>query len=212
MKVSSADLKKLARRDPKLGRALKLLPPFPGFPSGSNRRATHYEAIARAIVYQQVTGKAAATIHARVCALTEGRRFPTAEEITTLSHDDLRAAGLSNNKALAVRDLAERVLDGRLKLGAIGRRSDDDIVEHLVQVRGIGVWSAQMFMMFKLGRLDVLPVGDLGVQEGVKILHGLKERPGPDELAERCACWQPLSSVGSWFAWRALDARRDGAL
>ena len=124
----------------------------------------------------------------------------------------LRGAGLSNNKALAVRDLAERLLDGRLKLSAIGRKPDDEVIEHLVQVRGIGVWSAQMFMMFKLGRLDVLPVGDLGVQEGVKILHGLKERPGPAELEERCACWRPLASVGAWYAWRAVEARKAGVL
>jgi DNA-3-methyladenine glycosylase II len=210
MVLPASHLRALARRDPKLGKALKKLPPFPGFPSGSNRRATHYEAIARAIVYQQVTGKAAATIHSRVCALTDGPRFPAPEQIERLSHEQLRGAGLSNNKALAVRDLAERVLDGRLRLGAIGRRRDDEVVEHLVQVRGIGVWSAQMFLMFKLGRLDVLPTGDLGVQEGVKILHGLKTRPGPEELAERCACWRPLSSVGSWYAWRALEARREG--
>lgn len=212
MSVPAADLRKLGRRDPGLGKVLKKLPPFPGFPSGSNRRATHYEAIARAIVYQQVTGKAAATIHARVCALTGGRRFPTPDAIVALTHEQLRGAGLSNNKALAVRDLAERLLDGRLKLSAIGRKDDDDVIEHLVQVRGIGVWSAQMFLMFKLGRLDVLPVGDLGVQEGVKIMHGLLQRPGPDELAERCACWRPLSTVGSWFAWRALEARREGLI
>ena len=188
------------------------LPPFPGFPNGPQRRFTHYESLARAIVYQQVTGKAAATIFGRVCALTPGRRFPKPEALIRFSEEQLRGAGLSRNKALAVRDLAARLLDGRLSLAAIGRRDDDEVIERLVQVRGIGVWSARVFLIFKLGRLDVLPVGDLGIQEGVRIIHGLTSRPTPKELERRGEAWRPLASVGSWFAWRALEASRAGEL
>lgn len=209
MKPTSTQLRELARRDPRLGRAMKSLPPFPGFPDETSRRhPTHYDALARAIVFQQLATKAATTIHGRVCALTEGPHFPRAEDIARLSDAELRGAGLSQNKLLAVRDLAARVVDGRLDLARIARRKDAAIVEELVQVRGIGEWSAHMFLLFRLGRLDVFAPGDLGVREGLRILDGAAERPTPKVAEARAAVWSPLRSVGTWLMWRIVERER----
>lgn len=201
MKPTPAELRALARRDPALGAALRRVPPFPGFPEGSPAR-THFHALARAIVYQQLATKAAATIHGRLCALAAGRGFPRPAEVLALPDAALRGAGLSGNKLAALRDLARRVESRELRLASIGRRSDEAIVRELVQVRGIGVWSAQMFLLFRLGRLDVLPTTDLGVQEGLRRLDGLAERPTPAEVEGRGAVWRPLASVASWVLWR----------
>jgi 3-methyladenine DNA glycosylase/8-oxoguanine DNA glycosylase len=196
----------LRRRDPVLAAAMKRLPPFPGFPdTPARRRESHFESLARAIVYQQLHGKAAATIFGRACALTPGTRFPKPAEWLVQDPDAVRACGLSRNKALALQDLAERASDGRLDLRNAARLSDAELTERLVAVRGIGVWSAQMFLMFKLGRLDVLPTGDLGVQEGLRRLDGLAERPTPKQLEERGAVWRPLASVAAWTMWRLTD-------
>jgi 3-methyladenine DNA glycosylase/8-oxoguanine DNA glycosylase len=181
--------------------------PFPGYPQRSDSQArTHYEALARSIVYQQLAGKAAATIHSRVCALSGHGRFPRPDELLALPDQRLRAAGLSRNKLAALRDLATRIADGRLKLPSLGRRSDDEIIERLVEVHGIGPWSAQMFLIFRLGRLDVMPADDLGVREGLRRLDGLDERPAPAAVRERAECWAPLRSVAAWTLWRVSDA------
>jgi len=198
---TSAELRALARREPVLGRAMRRVPPFPGFPAGA-AHDSHFHALARAIVYQQLAGKAAATIHGRVKRLSAGSRFPRPDELLALPEGDLRGAGVSQAKTLALRDLATKALDGTLRLRSIGRLTDDDVVERLIQVRGIGVWSAQMFLLFRLGRLDVLPATDLGVQEGLRVLDGLDERPGPAEVEARAAPWHPLCSVASWVLWR----------
>jgi len=204
-----AALRALARRDPILGAAMGELAPFPGFPdSPARRRESHYESLARAIVYQQLSGKAAATIWGRTVKLTAGTSFPRPAEFLTFDEDTVRACGISRPKLRALTDLAERAHDGRLGLRAAARLDDDEVIERLVAVRGIGVWSAQMFLMFKLGRLDVLPVGDLGVQEGLRLLDGLERRPTPDELAERGEVWRPLASVAAWFLWRLTDTPR----
>lgn len=200
-----AALRALARRDPALGAAMRRLPGYPGFPDAARRRRTHFESLARAIVYQQLAGKAAATIHGRVCALTPGPRLPKPEELLALPEERLRGAGLSRNKLAALRDLAGRVADGRLCTRSLGRLPDEEVVGRLVEVRGIGEWTAQMFLMFQLGRLDVLPTGDLGVQEGLRRLDTLEERPGPRDLAARGEIWRPLRSVASWYLWRLAD-------
>lgn len=208
MKPTPSEMRALARRDPVLAGWAKRVAPFPGFPVATRGVATHYESLARAIVFQQLATRAAETIHGRVCALTPGSRFPSAAEIARLSDVQLRGAGLSAAKTAALRDLAARCADGRLKLSAIARRADEQVIEHLVEVRGIGVWSAQMFLMFRLGRLDILAPGDLGLQEGLRILDGLAERPGPKELEARGACWAPLRSVASWTLWRIVEHER----
>ena len=208
MLPTARDLTALRRRDPVLGAAIRRLPAYPGFPLPATRRQTHWESLARAIVYQQLAGKAAATIHGRVCALTPGRRFPRPEELLALPTETLRGAGLSAAKTASLRDLASRLTDGRLSLRAIGRLPDEAVVERLVEVRGIGVWSAQMFLMFRLGRLDVMPSGDLGVQEGLRLLDGLPERPRPRALEARAGVWAPLRSVAAWTLWRLVDEAR----
>jgi DNA-3-methyladenine glycosylase II len=203
-----AALRALARRDPVLGREMKALPRFPGFPQAADKRGTFYESLTRAICYQQLTGKAAATIHGRVCALTPGARFPRPDEVARLPATALRGAGLSRAKVASITDLAARVRTGELKLRGLSRLTDDEVIERLVQVRGIGVWSAQMFLMFRLGRLDVMPATDLGVQEGIRLLDGDTERPKPDRALARAEAWRPLRSVGAWLMWRHVEAVR----
>ncbi|MGB0952706.1 MAG: DNA-3-methyladenine glycosylase family protein [Planctomycetota bacterium] len=202
-----SQLRALKKRDPKLAAAMKKLDKFPGFPEAAGRRVSHWESLARAIVFQQLAGAAATTIFGRVVALTPGPRLAKPEDLLKIPFESLRSAGLSNAKALSVIDLANHIVDGRLKLRGIHHRSDDEVIDLLTDVRGIGPWTAQMFLMFKLGRLDVLPSADLGVQEGLRLLDGLKERPTPKELEERCAVWAPLRSVGSWMMYRMVDAR-----
>jgi len=124
-----------------------------------------------------------------------------------LTDDRLRGAGLSGNKAKALRDLATRIVSGELRLRRIGRHDDEEVIRLLTTVWGIGEWTAQMFLIFKLGRLDVMPSGDLGVQEGLRILDGLDERPSPDTLLGRAEVWRPLRSVAAWYLWRLTDTR-----
>lgn len=204
-----SDLQELALRDPVLGRALARVPPYPGFPRKRSGE-THFHALARAILYQQLAGKAAATIHGRVVALTPGPHFPTPPEFLALSDETIRAAGVSRAKLAAIRDLAERSLDGRLPLRRIGALPDDEIVERLVEVRGIGAWTARMFLMFRLGRLDVLAPDDLGIREGLRRLDGLPERPSPRTVEARGEIWRPLRSVASWVLWRLCDVEVPG--
>lgn len=209
MKPDAAQLRALARRDPVLGAVLRELPPYPGFPDDKNRRhRSHYVALASAIVFQQVSGKAAETIFGRVCALTPGPGFPQPSELRALSDGELRGAGLSRAKLAALRDLGQRIDDGRLVLPQIGRKSDEEIIGHLTSVRGIGVWSAQMFLLFRLGRLDVMAEGDMGVQEGVRLLDGLRERPPPKTVLARAEVWRPLRSVACWSMWRLVERER----
>lgn len=210
MKPTRAQLRALAERDPRLGAVLPELPRFPELPDLAGPRwRTHASALAASIVWQQLSGKAASTIWHRVCALTPGRGFPTARELCALPDDALRGAGLSRNKVLALRDLAQRIERRELPLARLARMSDAEVVERLVEVRGIGVWSAQMFLLFRLGRLDVLASGDLGVQEGLRILDRLERRPTAREVEARAAAWRPLASVGCWAMWRLVDRERD---
>lgn len=205
MRPTPAQLRALARRDPVLGAAMRGVAAFPSFPE-PRAHDSHFHALAKAIVHQQLATKAAATIHGRVRALTPGPRFPRAEQVLALPDAALRGAGLSAAKVAALRDLASKTLDGTVSLRSLARRPDQEVIDALVQVRGIGVWSAQMFLLFRLGRLDVMPVGDLGVREGARRLDGLDQRPTERELLERSEPWRPLRSVASWVCWRLTDA------
>ncbi len=205
MQPTPAQLRALRRKDPALAAAMKRLERFPGFPTSHYRKRTHYEALARAIVFQQLAWKAADTIWNRVVALTPGPRLAPPPELLTLPEPALRGAGLSRNKMLALQDLARHVEDRRLPLRSIGRQPDAQVMEELVAVRGIGPWTAQMFLIFKLGRLDVLPAADLGVQEGLRRLDKLERRPTPNELEQRGEAWAPLRSVAAWYLWRLAD-------
>jgi DNA-3-methyladenine glycosylase II len=165
---------------------------------------THFDALVRSIVYQQLSGKAAATIHGRVLQLI-GDGAETANRIVATSHEAFRAAGLSNQKASYVRNLAEHVLDGSLPVETLDSMGDDDIISALTQVKGIGRWSAQMFLMFRLGRPDVLPDLDLGIQKGIQKAYGLRKLPTPKQVLKRGAKWAPYRTVGSWYMWRILE-------
>jgi DNA-3-methyladenine glycosylase II len=201
---STRQLRELARRDPALGAAMKRTPQFPGFPRGI-QRGSNFHSLARSVIYQQLSGHAAGTIYGRVRALTVSGKFPTPAEVLDFSEDRLRSAGLSRAKVRCLRDLSERVETGTLKMRGLGRLPDDEIIERLTDVWGIGEWSAQMFLIFKLGRLDIMATGDLGIQEGMRRLDGLIDRPSPAELGERAQAWEPLRSVASWTLWRLCD-------
>jgi 3-methyladenine DNA glycosylase/8-oxoguanine DNA glycosylase len=165
-----------------------------------------FEAMLRSIVYQQLHGKAAASIHRRV--LTELTRYggvtPTA--LARVSDAELRGAGLSGNKLLAVRDLAAKCLDGTVpSLKAAHKLDDDELVERLTLVRGIGPWTVHMLLIFYLGRPDVMPVGDFAIRVGFKKLYKKRKEPTPAAILKHARRWQPYRSAASWYLWRSLD-------
>jgi 3-methyladenine DNA glycosylase/8-oxoguanine DNA glycosylase len=165
---------------------------------------THFGAVARAIVYQQLSGKAAGTIHRRFEELYGGRA-PTAEELLATPEERLRGVGLSRQKTSYLKDLAARVAAGEVPIESLDAMADDEVVETLVRVKGVGRWTAQMFLMFRLGRPDVLPDLDLGVQKGLQLAHGLKTLPKPRDVTRLGEAWAPYRSIASWYLWRLLD-------
>jgi DNA-3-methyladenine glycosylase II len=165
---------------------------------------THFQALTRSIVYQQLSGKAAATIFGRFNALAPDGA-PSPADVLAMTDDRLRAAGLSRQKIAYLRDLASKVDTGALPLEDVGSMTDDDIIEHLVQVKGIGKWTAQMFLMFRLGRQDVLPDLDLGIQNAIRRAYRLRKRPAPERVRHIGSKWSPHSTVACWYLWRSLD-------
>jgi 3-methyladenine DNA glycosylase/8-oxoguanine DNA glycosylase len=165
-----------------------------------------FSALLRSIVYQQLSGRAAATILGRVNRLFAPRRCPTPRALLEIAPERLREAGLSAAKTAAVRDLAARTLDGTVPSMALIRRMDDDeIIERLTVVRGIGRWTAEMLLIFRLGRPDVLPLGDLGVRKGFGKTFRTRTLPGPSVMERRAKRWRPYRSVASWYLWRSLE-------
>ena len=204
---------RLRRRDRRLARIIDRAGPFTLQPA---RMVSPYASLLRAIVGQQLSGKAAETIFGRVAALHPDRKRLSPEALRSIPDEALRGAGLSRNKLLALRDLADKTLDGTVPTMRKLRAMDDAaIVERLTAVRGIGVWTVEMMLMFKLGRPDVLPIDDLGVRQGFMHTYGLDAMPKPREVVERAEPWRPFRSVGSWYMWRAVElqraARREGA-
>jgi DNA-3-methyladenine glycosylase II len=190
----------LAGRDPVIARLLaETGPPRVGRPAES-----HFAALVRAIVYQQLAGRAAAAIHGRLIAAVDGD--VRAETLIALSDETLRAVGLSRNKMASVRDLAAKVLDGTVVLSPRGlsRESDDEIIARLSAVRGIGPWTAEMFLFFQLRRLDVWPVGDLGVRRGYGLAWQIPT-PTARELQQLGDPYRPYRSVAAWYCWRAAE-------
>lgn len=166
-------------------------------------RRPHFEALARSITYQQLAGRAAEAIWQRVRALVPGAFTPAA--VLAVDVATLRAAGLSGAKARSIADLAAHVDDGSVHLSRVGRMTDEDIIGELSQVWGIGTWTAQMFLMFQLGRLDVWPVLDLGVRNGYGMAWGLMDPPSATELEPIGEPFRPYRSVAAWYCWRALE-------
>jgi len=168
------------------------------------RRSDPYAALVRAILFQQLAGAAANAIQRRFFALYgEDGEPPSPPQILETTDDQFRGAGISRQKMGYLRDLAAHVADGRLRLNELPSLSDEEVIEHVTAVKGLGEWSAHMFLMFHLGRPDVLPVGDLGVRHGMRITYGLPELPTPKQAIEIGAPWTPYRSVGSWYMWRA---------
>lgn len=164
-----------------------------------------FEALARNIVYQQLHGNAAAAIHRRVLELFGGEKLRP-EDLLAASDESLRGAGLSAAKLASLKDLAAKTLDGTVPtLARLRRMTDDEIVERLTRVRGIGRWTVEMLLIFRLGRPDVLPVGDFAVRKGFAIAYGLDESPKPKELESYGERWRPYRSVASWYMWRATE-------
>jgi 3-methyladenine DNA glycosylase/8-oxoguanine DNA glycosylase len=166
------------------------------------RGGTAFASLAETMLYQQITGKAAATIHRRLCALFR-RPYLRAEDILGASADDLRAAGLSRQKILHLRDLSERSRDG-LALHRLGRLADEDAIRALTTVKGIGRWTAEIFLMFRLGRLDVFPVADYGIQKAMQRAYGMRSLPKPDRMRRLAEPWRPYRTVACWYLWKSI--------
>ena len=171
-----------------------------------------FQALLRSIVYQQISGKAAASIHGRFVALFP-RKNPTPELVLAMPEEKLRACGLSGQKVAYIRDVAQKFSDGTVKPQRFRKMTSDEIIEDLVQIKGIGVWSAHMLLIFTLNRLDILPTGDLAIKKGFQRVYSLKEMPDHKQMEKLAAPWRAHASVASWYLWRAseeMNAQRPG--
>jgi 3-methyladenine DNA glycosylase/8-oxoguanine DNA glycosylase len=189
----------IARVDPAFERIVQAVGPFQLRPPGEDA----FSALARAIVFQQLAGRAANAIHGRFVALYDGH--PTAAAILQTTPEQLRSVGLSGNKTASILDLALKTSDGTVPLDAIQQLTDDEIVQRLTAVRGIGRWTAEMFLLFQLRRPDVWPVDDFGVRKGFAVIHGLAAPPTPKALDALGEIYRPYRSVAAWYCWRAVD-------
>ena len=202
MTISAARAKAHLRAvDPVIGAVIDRVGPFRLRPTVEG---THFGAVLESIVYQQLSGSAAATIYGRVLALF-GDREPTPHELLRVDDTVLRAAGLSGQKTRYVKDLATHAAERRFPIEQLHALDDATVIDTLTQVKGVGRWTAQMFLMFRLGRPDVLPELDLGIQKGVQMAYGLRRLPTPKQVMKRGAPWAPYRTVASWYLWRLLD-------
>jgi DNA-3-methyladenine glycosylase II len=167
-------------------------------------RPDPYEALARAIVGQQLSTKAARSIWDRLLEILGGS-FPPPAELLAVDSEAIRSAGLSRAKVAFIRDLAERIDDGRLDIGALGGLSDEDVIAALTEIKGVGPWTAEMFLIFHLGRPDVLSTGDLGIRRAAQLAYGLDDLPGPHDLERIAEPWRPHRTLGCLYLWRSLD-------
>ncbi|PYO48014.1 MAG: DNA-3-methyladenine glycosylase 2 family protein [Gemmatimonadetes bacterium] len=194
-----AHLKKV---DPVLAQVIDRIGAYRGWPASNG---SHFDAVCRSIVFQQLSGKAAGTIHGRFQGLYGGRA-PLPDELATTSDEKLRAVGLSRQKSAYLKDLGGKVAAGELPIETLHELTDEEVITALTQVKGIGRWTAQMFLMFRLGRPDVLPDLDLGVQKGIQRAYRLRKLPTPERVKKIGANWAPYRTVGSWYMWRLMDA------
>ncbi len=190
--------------DPVLGRLIDAVGPF-----ALRLERDRFQMLVRSIISQQISTGAARSIRQRLEQLAAPDGL-TAERLGRFTVEELRTAGVSPQKASYLLDLARRVNDGALELRNIGRLSDERIIEHLIQVKGVGRWTAQMFLIFSLGRLDVFPHDDLGVRAAIRDQYGLDELPNKETSHAIAAPWRPYATVASWYCWRSLDLKRNG--
>jgi DNA-3-methyladenine glycosylase II len=177
-------------------------------PCRLTRRRNHFLTLVRAIIAQQISGKAAASIRQRVVALVAPGKL-TPEALARLTPEQLRAAGVSPQKTRYLLDLAQKVAGGEVHLKRLARRSDEAIIAELIKIKGIGVWTVQMFLIFSLGRPDVLPYDDLGVRTAIRRHYGFQSLPGRRTCERIARAWRPYASVASWYCWRALELPPD---
>lgn len=193
----------LSQADKTLARLIKKVGPCRLEPQ--TKRAP-FQALVRSVTFQQLNGKAAETILGRVLALYPAKKFPSPEDLLATPDEKLRAAGLSRNKTAAVKDIAAKTIAGVVPDSrTIKKLSNEEILERLTSVRGVGPWTAEMLLMFTLGREDVFPVTDFGVRKGFALTYGLKELPSPKELLAHGEKWRPHRTTASWYLWRAVD-------
>lgn len=194
----------LCRADKSLARLIKRVGPCTMKP---HRQRTPFVALVTAVTHQQLNGTAATTILKRVLALYPGKRFPTPKDILATPDDRLRSAGLSRAKIAAIKDIAAKTVEGIVPISraTITKLSNEEIIERLTSVRGVGPWTVEMLLMFTLGRLDVLPSTDYGVRKGFALTFGWKDLPTPKELLEYGERWRPHRSTAAWYLWRALE-------
>jgi 3-methyladenine DNA glycosylase/8-oxoguanine DNA glycosylase len=199
--MSRAAITHLQRIDPILAGVIEQVGPYR---LKLRTEGTHFAFVARAIVYQQLSGKAAATIHTRFQSLfTSGH--PEPRSLLAVSDDALRGAGLSRQKIGYLRDLAARCDRGEIPIESVQKLSDDEVIAALTAIKGVGKWTAQMFLIFRLGRPDVLPDGDLGIQKAIMRAYRMRKMPSPERVRKVGARWAPYRSVASWYLWRSLD-------
>lgn len=191
----------LADVDPILAEVISVAP-LPNFYPHKN----YYQSLVESIISQQLSVKAAATILKRFRDLFTAD-FPSPEAILTKDIETYRAVGLSRQKAAYIRDLAEKVLDGTVKFDHLDTLTNQEVIDELIQVKGVGVWTVHMFLIFCMGRFDILPTGDLGIRNGIHKLYALQERPtdGEIEAIARTNNWHPYESIASWYIWHSLD-------
>ncbi len=168
-----------------------------------------FQSLAEAIIFQQLSGKAAATILKRFKSLWPGKTFPTPDDALKVKTDKLRSVGLSGQKSAYIKDLAAKFKDGTINPRLFSNMSDAEIIEHVVRVKGIGEWTAQMFLMFTLHRPDVLPTGDLGIQKGFQRLFHLRSRPSPERMEKLARAWAGHRTLACMYLWRLADGEGD---
>jgi 3-methyladenine DNA glycosylase/8-oxoguanine DNA glycosylase len=203
--MTPADFQKarraLMRRDPVLGAVIKK---HKGRSLVDAPAVDPFSALVRTITAQQISTKAAATIHGRLVALMPGG-VATPEALVALTDEELRAAGLSRQKSAYLRDLGAKVTSGELPIHALHELTDEEVIDAIVKVKGLGRWSAEMFLMFRLRRPDVLPVDDLGIVNAIQRLYKLRKKPKADRIRKIGEAWRPFRTVACWYLWRSLE-------
>ena len=192
-------LKNLKKKDEKMGRLITKFEK-PEFKKDNN----YFEALVRAIVYQQLSGKAAATIYARFKDLFTENKFPSPSIVMEKSHEELRSVGLSNQKASYIHNIANSFYTGKVPKN-INTIDDNEVIECLTTIKGVGPWTAEMFLMFTLNRPDVFPVTDLGIQKGFQLFFHLDKLPRPDQMIKKAEPWRPYRTLASWYLWRLVE-------
>jgi DNA-3-methyladenine glycosylase II len=200
-------LRHLRRVDPVMAQLIRRAGPYT---IAAERRRGPYEALVRAVAHQQLTGKVAEAILGRFHALYGGTTCPEPARLLETPDGQLRACGFSRAKAASIKDIAAKTLDGTIpRRRALARMKDEAIIERLIEARGVGRWTVEMFLMFTLGRPDVLPVDDYGIQNGFRIAYGKRKLPKPKALAKFGERWAPYRTTASWYLWRAVDIARE---